>query len=149
MEQIANQIDRDDTGDIVKDMQNAPSSTDNLFAAPTGKGGSEGVGGSGNGNTGVGGSGSGGSDDDEGAKVIVFNSTNFENGRVFQLKDSDGNKKIIGFYKNDPKATLNVVQWQVINGDNIEPLGNAEFSNAKPDRQLTDGMLCLECETPF
>src|SRR6478735_10763344 len=98
MEQIANQIDRDDTGDIVKDMQNAPSSTNINFASPSSKGDSEGVvDGSGNGNTGVGGSSSQ-------TKVIVFNSTNFADGHVFQLKDSDQNKKIIGFSKTDSKT---------------------------------------------
>ncbi|EXL50006.1 hypothetical protein FOCG_10126 [Fusarium oxysporum f. sp. radicis-lycopersici 26381] len=132
MEQMANQIDRDDTGDIVKDMQNAPSSTNINFASPSSKGDSEGVvDGSGNGNTGVGGSSSQ-------TKVIVFNSTNFADGHVFQLKDSDQNKKIIGFSKTDSKTTLDVVQWQVISGDNIEPLGDAEFSDAKPDEQLID-----------
>ncbi|KAG7420920.1 hypothetical protein DER46DRAFT_27685 [Fusarium sp. MPI-SDFR-AT-0072] len=130
MEQIANQIDRDDTGDIVKDMQNAPSSTNINFASPSSKGDSDGVvDGSGNGNTGVGGSSSQ-------TKVIVFNSTNFEYGYVFQLKDSDQKKKIIGFSKTDSKTTLDVVQWQVISGDNIEPLGDAEFSDAKPNKQL-------------
>ncbi|KAF5569085.1 hypothetical protein FPHYL_2387 [Fusarium phyllophilum] len=134
MEQIANQIDRDDTGDIVKDMQNAPSSTNINFASPSSKGDSDGVvDGSGNGNTGVGGGGSSSQ-----TKVIVFNSTNFADGYVFQLKDSDQNKKIIGFSKTDPKTTLDVVQWQVINDDNIEPLGDAEFSDAKPDGQLID-----------
>ncbi|KAH7225731.1 hypothetical protein BKA60DRAFT_219199 [Fusarium oxysporum] len=132
MEQIANQIDRDDTGDIVKDMQNAPSSTNINFASPSSKGDSEGVvDGSGNGNTGVGGSSSQ-------TKVIVFNSTNFADGHVFQLKDSDQNKKIIGFSKTDSKTTLDVVQWQVISGDNIEPLGDVEFSDAKSDGQLMD-----------
>ncbi|EXM27723.1 hypothetical protein RAB80_001173 [Fusarium oxysporum f. sp. vasinfectum] len=132
MEQIANQIDRDDTGDIVKDMQNAPSSTNINFASPSSKGDSEGVvDGSGNGNTGVGGSSSQ-------TKVIVFNSTNFADGHVFQLKDSDQNKKIIGFSKTDSKTTLDVVQWQVISGDNIEPLGDVEFSEAKSDGQLMD-----------
>ncbi|TVY69268.1 hypothetical protein Focb16_v001162 [Fusarium oxysporum f. sp. cubense] len=132
MEQIANQIDRDDTGDIVKDMQNAPSSTNINFASPSSKGDSEGVvDGSGNGNTGVGGSSSQ-------TKVIVFNSTNFADGHVFQLKDSDQNKKTIGFSKTDSKTTLDVVQWQVISGDNIEPLDDAEFSDAKPDGQLMD-----------
>ncbi|KAI1018964.1 hypothetical protein LB505_002855 [Fusarium chuoi] len=132
MERIANQIDRDDTGDVVKDMQNAPSSTIMNFASPSSKGDSDGVvDGSGNGNTGVGGSGSQ-------TKVIVFNSTNFEDGYVFQLKDSDQNRKIIGFSKTDSKTTLDVVQWQVINDDNIESLGDVEFGDAKPDRQLID-----------
>ncbi|CVK83867.1 uncharacterized protein FMAN_01142 [Fusarium mangiferae] len=132
MEQIANQIDRDDTGDVVKDMQNAPSSTIMNFASPSSTGDSDGVvDGSGNGNTGVGGSGSQ-------TKVIVFNSTNFEDGYVFQLKDSDQNRKIIGFSKPDSKTTLDVVQWQVINDDNIESLGDVEFSDAKSNRQLTD-----------
>ncbi|KAF5601461.1 uncharacterized protein FSUBG_8167 [Fusarium subglutinans] len=132
MEQIANQIDRDDTGDIVKDMQNAPSSTNINFAQPSSKGDSDGVvDGSGNGNTGVGGSSSQ-------TKVIVFNSTNFADGYVFQLKDSDQNKKIIGFSKTDPNTTLDTVQWQVIDDDNIAPLGDAEFSDAKPDGQLVD-----------
>ncbi|KAG5805289.1 hypothetical protein H9Q71_010135 [Fusarium xylarioides] len=134
MEQIANQIDRDDTGDIVKDMQNAPSSTNINFASPSSKGDSDGVvDGSGNGNTGVGGGGSSSQ-----TKVIVFNSTNFADGYVFQLKDSDQNKNKIGFSKTDPKTTLDVVQWQVINDDNIELLGDAEFSDAKPDGQLID-----------
>ncbi|KAF5599387.1 hypothetical protein FPANT_3485 [Fusarium pseudoanthophilum] len=134
MEQIANQIDRDDTGDIVKDMQNAPSSTNINFASPSSRGDSDGVvDGSGNGNTGVGGGGSSSQ-----TKVIVFNSTNFEDGYVFQLKDSDQNKKIIGFSKTDPKTTLDVVQWQVINDENIEALGDAEFRNAKPEGQLID-----------
>ncbi|KAF5974143.1 hypothetical protein FBULB1_7901 [Fusarium bulbicola] len=132
MEQIANQIDRDDTGDIVKDMQNAPSSTNINFAQPSSKGDSDDVvDGSGNGNTGVGGSSSQ-------TKVIVFNSTNFADGYVFQLKDSDQNKKIIGFSKTDPNTTLDTVQWQVIDDDNIAPLGDAEFSDAKPDGQLVD-----------
>ncbi|KAI1057832.1 hypothetical protein LB506_000583 [Fusarium annulatum] len=132
MEQIANQIDRDDTGDVVKDMQNAPSSANMNLPLPSSKGDSDGVvDGSGNGNTGVGGSGSQ-------TKVIVFNSTNFEDGYVFQLKDSDQNRKIIGFSKPDSKTTLDVVQWQVINDDNIESLGDVEFRDAKTDRQLTD-----------
>ncbi|KAF5616507.1 hypothetical protein F52700_12801 [Fusarium sp. NRRL 52700] len=134
MEQIANQIDQDDTGDIVKDMQNAPSSTNINFASPSSKGDSDGVvDGSGNGNTGVGGGSS------SQTKVIVFNSTNFEDGYVFQLKDSEQNKKIIGFSKTDTKTTLEVVQWQVINDDNIESLGDAEFSDGKPEGQLIDG----------
>lgn len=132
MEQIANQIDRDDTGDVVKDMQNAPSSANMNLPLPSSEGDSDGVvDGSGNGNTGVGGSGSQ-------TKVIVFNSTNFEDGYVFQLKDSDQNRKIIGFSKPDSKTTLDVVQWQVINDDNIESLGDVEFRDAKTDRQLTD-----------
>ncbi|KAG9507545.1 hypothetical protein J7337_001098 [Fusarium musae] len=134
MEQIANQIDRDDTGDIVKDMQNAPSSTNINFPLSSSRGDSDGVvGGSGNGNTGVGGGGSSSQ-----TKVIVFNSTNFEDGYVFQLKDSDQNKKIIGFSKTDPKTTLDVVQWQVINDENIQALGDAEFSDAKAQGQLID-----------
>ncbi|KAF5709210.1 hypothetical protein FMUND_10223 [Fusarium mundagurra] len=134
MEQIANQIDRDDTGDIVKDMQNAPSSTNINFASPSSKGDSDSVvDGSGNGNTGV------GNGSSSQTKVIVFNSTNFEAGYVFQLKDSDQNRRIIGFSKTDPKTTLDVVQWQVINNDNIKALGEAEFSNAKPEGQLIDG----------
>ncbi|SCV31929.1 uncharacterized protein FFB14_03770 [Fusarium fujikuroi] len=132
MEQIANQINRDDTGDVVKDMQNAPSSANMNLPLPSSKGDSDGVvDGSGNGNTGVGGSGSQ-------TKVIVFNSTNFEDGYVFQLKDSDQNRKIIGFSKPDSKTTLDVVQWQVINDDNIESLGDVEFRDAKTDGQLTD-----------
>lgn len=132
MEQIANQINRDDTGDVVKDMQNAPSSANMNLPLPSSEGDSDGVvDGSGNGNTGVGGSGSQ-------TKVIVFNSTNFEDGYVFQLKDSDQNRKIIGFSKPDSKTTLDVVQWQVINDDNIESLGDVEFRDAKTDRQLTD-----------
>ncbi|KAF5982661.1 hypothetical protein FCOIX_3596 [Fusarium coicis] len=133
MEQIANQIDRDDTGDIVKDMQNAPSSTNNNFPLSSSRGDSDGViDGSGNGNTGVGGGSS------SQTKVIVFNSTNFEDGYVFQLKDSDQNKKIIGFSKTDPKTTLDVVRWQVINDENIQALGDAEFSDAKAQGQLID-----------
>ncbi|KAF5597075.1 hypothetical protein FPCIR_3711 [Fusarium pseudocircinatum] len=133
MEQIANQIDRDDTGDIVKDMQNAPSSTNINFPSQSSTGDSDGVvDGSGNGNTGVGGGSS------SQTKVIVFNSTNFEDGYVFQLKDSDQNRKIIGFSKTDPKTTLDIVQWQVINDENIEALGDAEFSDAKPEGQLID-----------
>ncbi|CCT63429.1 uncharacterized protein FFUJ_00955 [Fusarium fujikuroi IMI 58289] len=132
MEHIANQINRDDTGDVVKDMQNAPSSANMNLPLPSSKGDSDGVvDGSGNGNTGVGGSGSQ-------TKVIVFNSTNFEDGYVFQLKDSDQNRKIIGFSKPDSKTTLDVVQWQVINDDNIESLGDVEFRDAKTDGQLTD-----------
>ncbi|PNP77413.1 hypothetical protein FNYG_09289 [Fusarium nygamai] len=127
MEQIANQIDRDDTG------QNAPSSTNINFPLSSSRGDSDGVvDGSGNGNTGVGGGSS------SQTKVIVFNSTNFENSYVFQLKDSDQNKKIIGFSKTDPKTTLDVVQWQVINDENIEALGDAEFSDAKAEGQLID-----------
>ncbi|KLP13937.1 Uncharacterized protein LW94_6396 [Fusarium fujikuroi] len=137
MEHIANQINRDDTGDVVKDMQNAPSSANMNLPLPSSKGDSDGVvDGSGNGNTGVGGSGSQ-------TKVIVFNSTNFEDGYVFQLKDSDQNRKIIGFSKPDSKTTLDVVQWQVINDDNIESLGDVEFRDAKTDGQLTDGMYAL------
>ncbi|KAF4943337.1 hypothetical protein FGADI_13487 [Fusarium gaditjirri] len=138
MEQIANHLDRDDTGDIVKDMQNAPSSTDINFASPSSKGDSDDVVDSpgsdnpGSGNTDVGGGSS------SQTKVIVFNSTNFADGHVFRLKDSDQNKKIIGFSKTDSKTTLDVVQWQVISGNNIEPLGDVEFNDAKPDRQLID-----------
>lgn len=133
MEQIANQIDRDDTGDIVKDMQNAPSSTKINSPLSSSRGDSDGVvDGSGNGNTGV------GRGSSSQTKVIVFDSTNFEDGYVFQLKDSDQNKKIIGFSKTDPKTTLDVVQWQVINDENIAALGDAEFSDAKPQGQLLD-----------
>ncbi|KAF9774500.1 hypothetical protein IL306_007454 [Fusarium sp. DS 682] len=137
MEQIANQIGRDDTSNIVKDMQNAPSSTGNFFTTPTSKGGSEeGVGGSGADNTGVGGSGSGRKDNDAGTEVIVFNTKNFQGGHAFRLKDSEEGQKYIDFYKTDPKTTLDIVQWQVINDKNIEALGNATFSDAKRYGQI-------------
>ncbi|KAF4345598.1 hypothetical protein FBEOM_449 [Fusarium beomiforme] len=152
MEQIANQLDRDDTSDIVEDMQNAPSSTDNPSARQNSKDGSgEAADGPDDGNTVVGGSGpgtsgSGSTGNDEGTEVIVFNTTNFQDSRVLQFKDSEQNQKFINFYKTDHKTTLDTVQWQVINGEHIKTLGDVKFSDAKPDGQLaqvTDTQVAL------
>ncbi|KAF4444334.1 hypothetical protein F53441_11146 [Fusarium austroafricanum] len=136
MDKLADQIDRDDTDDVKKNLQqvtatnSAPKSTgtDSAGGDVGGSGGSRGGGSPVNGG--------GSTTDDDGGKVIVFSDTNLQYGRVFKLESDD--KKIFNWTRTDDKTVLKDLKWQIKNGESITTLSSTDFRSSKGSGQLSN-----------